>query len=274
MSEYNNPIIVPWDFSDKAEFALEHALNYASIANKQVALLHIVKKSKEVDAATKKLNEKIAEIKEKYGQDVISIVREGSIFTSITDAIEETSASFAVMGTHGMKGMQKVTGSWALKVITGSKSPFIVVQEPPKEREINDIIVPIDFKTENKEKLVWMNFINLLLPSKFHLVYIEEQDRFAKKKVIGNIKVAVEYMESKGISYEINKLGSKGNLSEKTIDFAKVIDAAMIIIMTTKNINTLDYVMGASEQKLIANDAKIPVMTINPNSDVKFQNFN
>jgi nucleotide-binding universal stress UspA family protein len=273
MSEYKNPIIVPWDFSDKAEFALEHALNYAAISGKEVALLHIVKKSKEIEPAIKKLDEKIEEIKEKYGRPVHAIVKEGSIFTTITEVIEETDATFAVMGTHGMKGMQKVTGSWALKVITGSKAPFIVVQSPPKEREINDIVVPIDFKGENKEKLGWMNFINSLLPSKFHLVYIEEQDRFARKQVIGNIKVAVEYLESKGIEYEINKLGSKGNLAEKTIDFAKVIDAAMIIIMTTKNIGTLDYVMGASEQKIIANEAKIPVMTINPREG-KLQNFN
>lgn len=273
MSKYNNPIVVTWDFSDKAEFALEHALVYASISKKQILLLHIVKRSKEIESAIKKIEDKIRQIKENHPEEIIYTVKEGSIFTTITDVISETDASFTVMGTHGMKGMQKVTGSWALKVITGSSSPFIVVQAPPKERQLNDIVVPIDFKTENKEKLVRMNMINSLLPSKFHLVYIEEQDRFAKKKVIGNIKVAVEFLESKGISYEINKLGTKGNLPDKTIDFAKVIDAAMIIIMTTKNINTLDYVMGASEQRIIANEAKIPVMTINPRGG-KFQSFN
>lgn len=273
MSDYKNPIIVPWDFSDKAEFALEHALNYSAVSNKDVALLHIVKKSKDIEPALKKMDEKIDEIKAKYGRPVHAIVKEGSIFTTITDVIEDTEATFAVMGTHGMKGMQKVTGSWALKVITGSKSPFIVVQEAPKEREISDIVVPIDFKIENKEKLVWMNFVNAMLKSKFHLVYIDEQDKFAKKQILSNIKVAVEYLESKGINYEINKLGSKGSLPDKTTDFAKVIDAAMIIIMTTKNIGTLDYVMGASEQKIIANDAKVPIMTINPRVG-KLQNFN
>jgi len=273
MSDYKNPIIVPWDFSEKAEFALEHALNYSAVSNKDVALLHIVKRSKDIEPALQKMDGKIDEIKEKYGRPVHAIVKEGSIFTTITDVIEDTEATFAVMGTHGMKGMQKVTGSWALKVITGSKSPFIVVQEAPKERDINDIVVPIDFKVENKEKLVWMNFVNRMLKTKFHLVYIDEQDKFAKKQVLSNIKVAVEYLEAKGISYEINKLGTKGSLSEKTVDFAKVIDAAMIIIMTTKNIGTLDYVMGAGEQKIIANSAKVPIMTINPRQS-KFQNFN
>jgi nucleotide-binding universal stress UspA family protein len=273
MSDYKNPIIVPWDFSEKAEFALEHALNYAAISNKDVALLHIVKKAKEIEEATKELDKKIEQIKEKFGRPVHAIVKEGTIFTTIAEAIEETDATFAIMGTHGMKGMQKLTGSWALKVITSSKCPFIVVQEPPREREVNDIVVPIDFKQENKEKLVWMNFINTLLPSKFHLVYIDEQDKFAKKSILGNIKTAVEYLETKGITYEINKLGAKGSLAEKTVDFARVIDASMIIIMTTKNIGTFDYVMGASEQYIIANDAKIPVMTINPREG-KLGSFN
>lgn len=273
MSDYKNPIIVPWDFSDKAEFALAHALNYSSLSNIDVALLHIVKKEKEIEPALQKMSEKIEKIKQISDCTVHAIVKEGSIFTTITETIEETDASFAVMGTHGMKGMQKLTGSWALKVITGSKSPFIVVQTMPKERDVSDIVVPIDFAQENKEKLVWMNMINSLLHSKFHLVYIDEQDKFAKKQVLGNIKVAVEYLEGKGIKYEINKLGAKGNLSDKAIDFAKVIDAAMVIIMTTKNINTFDYVIGASEQKIIANEAKIPVMTINPREG-KFRNFN
>jgi hypothetical protein len=44
----------------------------------------------------------------------------------------------------------------------------------------------------------------------------------------------------------------------------------MMLIMTTKNIGTLDYVLGASEQFIIANTARIPVMCVNPR---KAQNF-
>jgi hypothetical protein len=38
--------------------------------------------------------------------------------------------------------------------------------------------------------------------------------------------------------------------------------------MTTKNIGFADYVMGADEQYIISNSAKIPVMCINPMSDL------
>ena len=39
--------------------------------------------------------------------------------------------------------------------------------------------------------------------------------------------------------------------------------------MTTKNIRFQDYVLGASEQQIIANEAKIPVMCVNPRTDIK-----
>ena len=42
----------------------------------------------------------------------------------------------------------------------------------------------------------------------------------------------------------------------------------MIIIMTTRDIAFHDYVIGAQEQYMIANTAKIPVMVINPRTDL------
>lgn len=275
MSDYNKPILVTWDFSEKAEEALLHALAYADYTKADVALLHIVKKQKEIEAATKKIEDKIAEVKAKHGRTIHAIVKVGNIFTTISEVIKETEATMAIMGTHGMKGFQKVTGSWALKVVAGSPSPFIVVQEPPKEYEVRQIVLPIDFRAENKEKVIWANFLNKLFHAKFHLCYADTKDRIAKKNLLSNIKVTTEYLIGKGVDFELKKLDGKKDEATETIEFAKEIDAAMIMVLTTKNIKSLDYMMGAEEQKIIANEEKIPVMCINPRTDIrKFGGFN
>ncbi len=276
MSDSNNPIIVPWDFTEKAEYALLHAINYGNIIQRDIILLHIVKKDKEVEQAQKLLNEKIAEYKKDAKVNIHALVKPGNIFTTITDVINEREAILAVMGTHGRKGLQKLLGSWALKVITGSTAPFIVVQAPPRdtEKQVKEIIVPIDFRIENKQKLTWVSFLSKLFHTKFYLCYVEDPDRIAKKRIYGNIKVAIDFMEEKGIPYDIKKL--EGNdLSESTVEFANNIGAAMIMITTTRNPKTLDYMFGADEQKIIANKYEIPVMTINPREGFfKLQNFN
>ncbi len=272
MENYNSPIVVPWDFSEKAEYALQHAIKYAQIINHEIVLLHIVKKAKEVEPAAKELEKKIATI----DTDVVihALVKEGNIFTTITEVVNDLKAVFAVMGTHGLKGLQKIMGSWALKVITGSKPPFIVVQAPPKEKDLHNIVVPIDFKIENKSKLNWINFLSKLFKTKIYLTYVDDPDRIAKKRILSNIKVAIEFLDIKGIEYEIHKL-PKHDLAAESIEFAKSIDASMIMVTTTKNPKTLDYMFGADEQMIIANKYEIPVMCINPRDDLtKFQSFN
>ncbi len=277
MAEYReNPIIVPWDFSEKAEYALQHAINYAKIIDKDIILLHIVKKSKEVEPALQKLNSVIEQYPTADNFKIYAMVKEGSIFTTITEVINDLNAILAIMGTHGRKGLQKILGSWALKVITGSRAPFIVVQAPPKDndKDVKEIVVPIDFRVENKQKLNWINFLSKLFHTRFYLCYIDDSDRIAKKRILGNIKVAIDFMDNRGIPYEIKKLPGD-NLAEETIEFAHQIDASMIMVTTTRNPKTLDYMFGAEEQEIIANKYQIPVMCINPRDDfLRLQSFN
>ena len=63
------------------------------------------------------------------------------------------------MGTHGIRGLQKLTGSWALKVIVRTKVPFVVVQEFPKSNNYQKVVFPVDYKRESKEKIKWSSFL-------------------------------------------------------------------------------------------------------------------
>ena len=120
MEATNKTILVPWDFSNVAEYALQHAVKAAEVIKCTVTLCHITKKEKENDEAIDKMKTVIADTKHKYNIEPNYIVKEGSIFTSIAEIAEEVEAIFVIMGTHGMKGMQKITGSWALKVVASS----------------------------------------------------------------------------------------------------------------------------------------------------------
>ncbi|NMB71290.1 MAG: universal stress protein, partial [Bacteroidales bacterium] len=64
------------------------------------------------------------------------------------------------MGTHGIKGMQKFLGSWALKVIVKAKVPFIVVQAPPASDAYKNVVFPINYRKESKEKIRWSSFLS------------------------------------------------------------------------------------------------------------------
>jgi len=270
--EAGKRIIVPWDFTEKAQDALAHAVKMAKILDNTITLLHIAKKEKEVEELQEKLADFAEKTKEQYGIETNAVVKEGSIFTSIGEYTEENEdINLIIMGTHGIKGMQKLTGSWALKVIVSSHAPFIVVQEPPSEKASYDkIVFPVNFKTENREKLIWAIYFGKIFNAKVHFIKQEASDKNLLKKVNQNLTFARKYLSKYNVEYEIATTESSGNFAQATLNYAKEIEADLMMIMTTKNIGTLDFVMGASEQFIIANNAKIPVMCINPR---KAQNF-
>jgi len=267
--EIQRTILVPWDFTQVAEYALEHAVKFAEMSSATVVLIHVVKKEKEIEPALSKLKVVVEDCQKKFGVKPELIVREGNIFTTITEAAGESDAELVIMGTHGIKGMQKFTGSWALKVIAGTKAPFLVVQDRPKSKEFKNIVFPIHFRTEDKEKLAWAYYLSKLYKTKIHICKPDVSDELILKKTTQNLIFAKKYLDERGIDYEITTVEGVDSMAEATIKFAKQIETDLILIVTTKEPTLQDFILGADEQKIIANNAKIPVMCVNPNPSLR-----
>jgi len=267
MEEHKKLIVVPWDFTHVAGYALAHAVKISLMVENDICLLHIVDPGINVkDEAVKKaqLRQLTEENSKKYNVPISYHISKGSIFRAIAEFANDKEASVVVMGTHGMKGMQKLTGSWALKVIVKSKIPFIVIQDPPADQErYHNIVFPVDFRGENKEKMKMAIFMGKYFESKVHMFVAVSTDKNLSKKTKTNLNFGVKYLIQNNIDYEIHEV-PKGNFAQQTIDFAQKINADLILIVTTKNITFADYVVGASEQYIIANSSRIPVCCVNP----------
>lgn len=263
-------VLVPHDFSAVADCAVNHASKIANSFNGEVHLLHVVSKQKEVDAIKEKLT-KIAEKSEKNtAASFHVIVRIGNIFEDIGDVASEIGAGFIVMGTHGAKGMQKIMGSYALRVISHSKVPFVVVQNKnPKDSDTyDDIVVPVDHSDVTKQKLAVAANIATHFGSRIHLFYENVSDEFLKKKLDRELSFAKNYFLERKITYTMNQADEEGSLKKQLIKFAARIDADLIAVVNTQEGALLPDFFGSDEQVVIANDAEIPVIITNPTQQV------
>src|SRR6056297_74478 len=261
-------ILVPWDFTEVAEDALQHAIKVGKFLENKITLIHVVKSLKKGEEAKEKLNADVAKMEEKYNTKLNPLVLEGNLFHVVSDYASENNVSLVIMGTHGIKGMQKFTGSYALKVIVGSKIPFLVVQAPPSKTEIfKDIVFPLDYRSEAKQKLQWALFLVKNFEVKINIIVPTIKDKSLNSRLMGNVHFAEKILDKYDCNYELHKIESH-NSAEESIAFAQKVDADMILIMTTKGIGLTDYVLGAQEQYIIANSAKIPVMVVNPRTDL------
>ncbi len=254
--------IVPHDFTEVADIALDHAIATARTLNADVHVLHVVNKQKDISAAEEKLNA-IISAKDKSVSIRFS-VRVGNIFEDIGDFAAEKHAELIFMGTHGTHGWQHLTGMNALKVITNSSVPFVIVQEKtPKETGYDSIVVPLDLSKETKQKLTIVANLAKYFNSKVHVVTPEETDEFLRHQVKANNQFAKKYFSERDIQVTTTLVPRSG-FDKHVIKHAVNIDADLIAIMNLNKTSLLGVWGASHEEYIITNDAQIPTLIMNP----------
>lgn len=260
-------ILVPTDFSSVAQTAINHAVKIAKIMDGEIVVLHVVEKDENSEEAREKLNPTVEAISKEHNIPTIGKIVTGNIFEDINKVAEYEGARLIIMGTHGRKGMQYLTGSHAMKVITSSEIPFIVVQDKIVPDTYTNIVFPIDFKAETKLKIALTASMAQSLGAKIHIFGENDDDPFQKKYMEGNVAYAEKFFKEHEIPYTV-KISEKsgGGFVKQILHYSAAINADLIAILNL-NYRSINAFLKNSEEELITNDAQIPVLMVNPSKD-------
>jgi nucleotide-binding universal stress UspA family protein len=261
-------IIVPTDFTSVSEVAIRYASELSNHTKSTVHLLHIVDKENERAGAEAKMKDQANKLG--FGS-VGTVTAVGNIFEDIPDTAERENAELIVMGTHGLRGMQFIVGSNALRVVSEGNVPFIIVQEETKRSaNIHKILAPLDLHQETKQKLKIVADVAEKFGAEVHLVSPKESDEYLHNKLARNVAYAEGYMEERNIKYKTAVTeASSGGFVKDLIKYANYADIDLICILNTAE-DRLVHAFGIdSEQKIITNEAGIPVMILNPAATYK-----
>jgi nucleotide-binding universal stress UspA family protein len=260
-------LLVPYDFSEVADSAIEHALVTAKAVDAEVHILHVVSKKEAIKEAKEKLEvalTKAKSISRVKDVNIESHVRVGNIFDDISDVSLELGAELIFMGTHGAHGWQHITGSHALKVVTNSATPFVIVQESKIDvNGYNDIVVPLDLEKETKQKLTLVANMAKYFNSRVHVIIPDETDEFLKHTIKANIIFANKFFGDRGIQCTTTLAPASG-FEKEVVKHAVKVNGDLIAIMNTQKNQILGAWGANHEQYIITNDAKIPALILNP----------
>lgn len=263
---FDKKILVPTDFTKVSNTAIEHALLVAKTIEADIYVIHIVENKKHIAEARIKLQAIRDLVMREYNAEIHTIARIGTIFEDIDKAAVELDASLIIMGTHGMRGMQFLTGSRALKIVTESSVPFIVVQErQTRKHGFHKLVVPLDLHRETKQKLSLVADMARYFGSKVFLISPGETDEFLKNQLERNIIFSEEYLSDKGIPYEVEITDNKSDgFVKDLLKYSASIDADLICIMNFYDNSIMSFFSSNYEQQVITNEAQIPVLCVNP----------
>lgn len=253
-------LLVPYDFTPVADSAVNDAITIAKQTKADVVLLHVVKNIKEMQAA----NTKLEAVIQKLDQTQVGIshrIEAGSIFDDIGRVAQELKASVIIMGTHGAKGMQKVFGSFAIKVIKSTNVPFMIVQEKLISTKISKIVLPITASKESLQILTSTANLAKALNATVEVVYETKSEVSMQRKIKNYAQIALQQLTEQGvIGSKAYKLQGSGSYQEQILDFSKRHDVDLISVAyyTEKVFAQFDNFA----QDLITNKEQIPTLII------------
>jgi len=271
-------IIVPIDFSEHSEYALETASVLARKYGAEILALHMLELSNAVltSAADTQQAEavfylKLAEKKfnnfldKDYLKDlkVTPIVKHFKVFSEVSEVAKEKGADLIIMGSHGASGIKEVlVGSNTEKVVRHSNIPVLVVKHSPILMEFEDVVFACDFSEEAVKPYLNASKMFDALNSRMHLVYVNLPDnRFRssaemEKRVADFLKAADGNIDRmKSVTY-VNDY----SIEQGILNFSNIIGADLVAVATHGRRGLAHFFEGSISED-IANHSTLPVMT-------------
>jgi len=280
-----NRILIPTDFSDTANLALEHAIRMAQLLDSEIVLLHVVStfafrvNLPEVDmdesqnaklsgAIGARLAQIAEEIKSKHGVKVNTMITYGRIREEVVRIADETDADMIILGTHGVSGIREFfMGSNAFRIVSEASCPVLSVQQSAQQFGFKNIVVPIDNSFHSREKLNLAVKMAATYNANIHICGLRSHDHDDEEinaKFRMKMKQVEDFLKERQVEFTVSTVFCS-NIARSTMDYAAEKNADLIIIMNEQEINTTGFFLGPYAQQIV-NHSTIPILSIRPTS--------
>jgi nucleotide-binding universal stress UspA family protein len=292
-------ILFPTDFSKCAEQALAHAVFLAGKYKAEINVLHVVtlfndqpgiirNEINETEEIIRKLEEiaenQLNKVVNTKSSDEIKIItameREVSAAPAILEYASDNNIDLIVMGTHGRRGLGHVLlGSAAEEVVRMAPCPVFTIRElkePKPVKQVNNILVPIDFSNHSQKALAYASEIAQSYNAQLQVIHIIEETMHPAFSVTGKSSIfdlvpgikddsrkRAEKMIKKFVSDKVKTkiFVQGGRAANDIIKFAKE-NSTDLIVIATHGLTGLEHMLLGSVTEKVVRMAHCPVFTV------------
>lgn len=267
-------IIVPIDFSDQSDNALQVAASIAEKNDATVYALHMLELNEAILSSSEgfhpeqtvfliKLAEKrLSDFLDKtYLQPikVVPIIKHFKVFSEVSQVAEDHDADLIVMGSTGSDGLKEIfIGSNTEKVVRHSDIPVMVIKTKIEHFSPKEMVFACDLKEENIHAFQRAKYIADTFSAELKLVYINTPgDDFLSTAEIQE-KIA-SFCSTVGHDVLI-AIYNDYNVERGILNFTAMSNADLIGIPTHGRKGLSHFFMGSIGED-VANHSVLPVVT-------------
>lgn len=272
-------ILVPTDFSQPSENALEAAASIAREHNSEIILLHmmglsdaVITKSERQEVFKAMYYMRLAEqrFEELMSRDylqgiqVTDTVHNYTVFSEINDIAKEMDVDLIVMGSHGASGLREVfVGSNTEKVVRTSEIPVLVIKHPVKDFSPKLGVFACDFLENSIGPYQRAKRVFDLLDMKMQLLYVNLSGDFRSTREIE--KRILKFLTDAGDDNPLKTLNDVVQYNDYSVEagifaYSQVANADLIALPTQGRQGLAHFFSGSIGEDVV-NHSDLPVMT-------------
>ncbi|WP_432410050.1 universal stress protein [Rasiella sp. SM2506] len=271
-------ILIPIDFSEHSEYALQVAATIARKHKASLVVLHMMGLSEAV--LTKDESQEMFEaiyymkLAEKRFSEFLdkdylknihveTTVQNYKEFHEIQRVAKDFDTDLIVMGSHGATGLKEVfVGSNTEKVVRTSEIPVLVVKNRTNNFKMEKVVFACDFNMDFVEpfKNAW-NFFKKI-GAEFQVVFINTPEKFLSNQQMQ--ERAFAFMLHSGIDttdvYDTTAYYCDYRLENGIYNFSNEVEADLVVIPTHGRRGLAHY-FSENVGEAIVNHSDLPIMT-------------
>lgn len=280
-------ILVPYDFSKEAGYALEFAKGMAKKTKNKLKLFHVIELPTpqsfssygEAGAFSNEGTQifmiELIEKRKKQMEDFEASMKDsgftfetkivfGNPFAGISKEIVEAQADIVIMGSKGSSGLEEVLiGSNTEKVVRHSTCPVITIKGKVEPDAIKKIVFASDFNNVPGDVVKRLKKLVETIGAELHLVKINTPSMFENTRT--SMEKINDFISDFNVEATSSSVYNSTSEEDGILEFADDISADMIAMATHGRTGFLHLLSGSIAEDVV-NAAKRPVWTMKAKS--------
>jgi nucleotide-binding universal stress UspA family protein len=266
-----NNILVPTDFSENADNAMDYAIALAKQTNRSIHLIHTYTTTSHAGHLSN-INRIIREDRDKEMKAYITKkekeiggtvtiggrVRKGDAIVAIEEEVEKCGANLIVMGTQGANSVSKrVLGSTASNVIKQANLPVLAIPAAVKYSNFTNLVVALDALNIPQEKaLNKMIAFAKTMEVEINLIHVTET---GKAHTTSDPKVGA-YLLEKEVEHTYENIEG-ANVMQGILDYVDQKENAILCLIARER-GWFSNLFHQSVSTGVAKEATLPLLVL------------
>ena len=273
-----NTILVPIDFSETSDNALNYAVGLANYLSAKIILLHVdsiplvnnefqdlsyvISKSKEENVAMLKDKAELIKKDNFLIGEIDYFAESGELKSQISNYITDKNIDFVVMGVSGHNTVigKVVLGSNAVSVSRESNIPVFIVPKNCKFKKITNIAYASEYDTRVIEHngLIQIKYINAIFGSLLYVLHI-----IPNNHLINEQESQIDSFVEQKLDHTNHRtfILTDNNVSVAILDFITAHNVELVVL-EQKEHSFLYKLFHTSATKELAFSSPVPLLTI------------